>query len=54
MGLSNSTPVYDYVPTELIIQFATIYNKYDIYLHFLSLYYTTFHPKLPISNIKTH
>ena len=30
MGLSNSTPVYDYVPTELIIQFATIYNKYDI------------------------
>ena len=30
MGLSNSTPVYDCVPSELFIQFMTIFNKYEI------------------------
>ena len=42
MGLSNSTPVYDCVPSELFIQFMTIFNEYDIpmfeFLKFFKIY----------------
>jgi len=42
MGLSNSTPVYDCVPSALFIQFMKIFNEYDIsmfeFLPFFKIY----------------
>lgn len=48
MGLSNSTPVYGCVPSELFIQFANIFSNYGI----LMIDFRDFFKKYP-SKIKT-
>ena len=49
MGLSNSTPVYDCVPSELFIQFVEIFNEYDILIIEFSDFFKVYPSKININ-----
>ena len=51
MGLSNSTPVYDCVPSELFIQFVEIFNEYDILIIEFSDFFKVYPSKINTNEV---
>lgn len=49
MGLSNSTPVYDCVPSELFIQFAPIFNTFNVLMIECSDFFKEYPSKININ-----